>query len=285
MRYLAALATLLPLAAVAQVTPPRPAATPARQAALTAPGRLDTTQVAALRWRDVGPARGGRSVAVAGSVKRPNEYWMGTTGGGVFKTTDGGLNWAPASDRFFGGTIGAIAVDEQNPDIVWVGGGETQIRGNTSYGDGLWKSTNAGRTWELLSFKDDFISTIRIHPTNSNVAYIGVFGDVFKSSPRGLYKTTDGGKTFTRVLNVNDSTGVGDIGMEAQNPDVLYVSFWQAWRAPWGMSSGGIHSAIYKTTDGGATWDNLMKSAKGIPTGVVGKIGLAVSPALGADRA
>jgi photosystem II stability/assembly factor-like uncharacterized protein len=243
-----------------------------------APVTLDTTQLAALRWREVGPARGGRSVAVAGSVKRPNEYWMGTTGGGVFKTTDGGLNWAPASDRYFGGTIGAIAVDHQDADIVWVGGGETQIRGNTSYGDGLWKTTNGGRTWEMLGFKDEFISTIRVHPTNSNVAYIGVFGDVFKRGPRGLYKTTDGGKTFNRVLYVNDSTGVADIGMEAQNPDVMYVAVWQAWRKPWGMSSGGVHSAIYKTTDGGATWDNLMKSARGIPTGVVGKIGLAVSP-------
>ncbi len=279
----AALALLAPLALQGQARqveaapPPRPAprVVPAQ---LASPGRLDTTQLAGIRWREIGPARGGRSVAVAGSVKRPNEYWFGTTGGGVFKTTDGGLNWAPASDRYFGGTIGAIAVDPQDSDIVWVGGGETQIRGNTSYGDGLWKTTNGGRTWEMLGFKDEFISTIRVHPTNSNVAYIGVFGDVFKSGPRGLYKTTDGGKTFSKILNVNDSTGVGDIGMESQNPDVLYVSFWQAWRSPWGMSSGGIHSAIYKTTDGGATWTNLMRTAKGIPTGVVGKIGLAVSP-------
>ncbi len=267
-----AIAALLALAPALQAQP--------RATAVSLPSlpSLDTTQLAALRWREVGPARGGRSVAVAGSVKRPNEYWMGTTGGGVFKTTDGGLNWAPVSDRYFGGTIGAIAVDEQNPDIVWVGGGETDIRGNTSYGDGLFKSSNAGRTWERLGFKDEFISTIRIHPTNSNVAYIGVFGDVFKSGPRGVYKTTDGGKSFSRVLNVNDSTGVVDIGMDAQNPEVLYVAMWQAWRAPWGMSSGGIHSAIYKTTDGGATWSNLMKDAKGLPTGMVGKIGLAVSP-------
>jgi photosystem II stability/assembly factor-like uncharacterized protein len=274
MRKLVVLA-LLPAAAFAQA---RPVASARPIASLPAPSSLDSANLAAFRWREVGPARGGRSVAVAGSVKRPNEYWMGTTGGGVFKTTDGGLNWNPASDRYFGGTIGAIAVDEQNPDIVWVGGGETDIRGNTSYGDGLYKTSNGGRTWEMLGFKDEFISTIRIHPTQSNTAYIGVFGDVFKSGPRGLYKTTDGGKTFSRVLYVNDSTGVIDIGVDAQNPDVMYVAFWQAWRSPWGMSSGGVHSAIYKTTDGGANWQNLMKTAKGLPSGLVGKIGLAVSP-------
>ena len=266
--------------ASAQAT--RPAAPGSRtmvNVAPTAPMVVDTALFAALRWREVGPARGGRSVAVGGSVQRPLEYWMGTTGGGVFKTTDGGMNWAAASDKYFGGTIGAIAVDHQNPDVVWVGGGETQIRGNTSHGDGLWKTTDGGKTWTMLGFRDEHISTIRVHPTDANVAWIGVFGNVFKATPnRGVYKTTDGGKTFTKTLFVNDSTGVIDLATDASNPDVLYAAVWQAWRAPWGMSSGGIHSAIYKTTDGGATWTNLMKTAKGIPTGVVGKIGLAVSP-------
>ncbi len=240
---------------------------------------VDTSLFSALRWREIGPARGGRSVAVAGSVQRPLEYWMGTTGGGVYKTTDAGMSWQPATDRYFGGTIGAITVDHLNPDIVWVGGGETDIRGNTSYGDGLWKTTDAGRTWQMLGFKDEFISTIRTHPSNSNVAYIGVFGDVFKaSSNRGLYKTTDGGKTFSKVLYLNDSTGVIDIAMDVTNPEVLYVAMWQAWRSPWGMSSGGIHSGIFKSTDGGATWSNLHKTARGLPQGNIGKIGLALSP-------
>ncbi|MBL8961596.1 MAG: glycosyl hydrolase, partial [Gemmatimonadetes bacterium] len=171
----------------------------------------DTTSFAGLRWREIGPARGGRSVAAAGSVKRPNEYWMGTTGGGVFKSVDGGQNWAAASDRYFGGTIGAIAVDAQDPDIVWVGGGETDIRGNTAGGDGLWKSTDAGRTWSFLGWKYEHISAIRIHPTNKDVAWIGVFGNPFQAGDRGLYKTTDGGKTFSRVLYAGDSTGVIDI--------------------------------------------------------------------------
>ena len=240
---------------------------------------VDSSLFNALRWREIGPARGGRSVAVAGSAQRPLEYWMGTTGGGVFKTTDGGMSWQPASDRYFGGTIGAIAVDHLNPDVVWVGGGETDIRGNVSHGDGLWKTTDGGRTWQMLGFREEYISTIRINPTNPNVAYIGVFGDVFKSTPnRGVYKTTDGGKSFSKVLFVNDSTGVIDIAMDVTNAEVLYVAMWQAWRAPWGMSSGGIHSGIYKTTDGGATWTNLVTSAKGLPQGNIGKIGLAVSP-------
>ncbi|HEX4932491.1 MAG TPA: glycosyl hydrolase, partial [Gemmatimonadaceae bacterium] len=245
----------------------------------TAPMVVDTALFAALRWREVGPARGGRSVAVAGSAQRPLEYWMGTTGGGVYKTTDGGMSWQPATDRYFGGTIGAIAVDHLNPDVVWVGGGETDIRGNTSHGDGLWKTSDGGRTWQLLGFKEEYISTIRIHPTNPSVAYIGVFGDVFKATPnRGVYKTTDGGKSFSKVFFTSDSAGVIDIAMDVTNPEVLYVAMWQAWRAPWGMSSGGVHSGIYKTTDGGATWSNLVKEAKGLPQGLIGKVGLAVSP-------
>ena len=270
-------AALVPAALAGQAT--RAAA---RQVTAPAPSTsftVDTSHLAALRWREVGPARGGRSAAVAGSTQRPLEYWMGTTGGGVFKTTDGGMNWSPMSDRFFGGSIGAIAVDHQNPDVVWAAGGETDIRGNVSSGEGLWKTTDAGRNWKMLSFRDEYVSTIRVHPANASVAYIGVFGDVFKAgATRGVYKTTDGGQTFQKVLFVNDSTGVVDIAMDVQNPDVLYVAMWQAWRAPWGMSSGGSHSAIYKTTDGGATWANLMTSARGIPTGLVGKIGVAVSP-------
>ncbi len=269
--------TLTPLAGGAQA---RPAGVRAQAPLPPLPAMtVDTSLFNALRWREVGPARGGRSVAVAGSAQRPLEYWMGTTGGGVYKTTDGGMNWQAVTDRYFGGTIGAIAVDHQDPDVVWVGGGETDIRGNTSHGDGLWKTTNGGRTWQMLGFRDEHISTIRIHPTNPNVAYIGVFGDVFKATPnRGVYKTTDGGKTFNKVLFVNDSAGVIDIAMDVTNPEVLYVAMWQAWRAPWGMSSGGVHSGIYKTTDGGATWHNLVKESKGLPQGVIGKVGLAVSP-------
>ena len=263
-------------------TPTTPVARPARVVppAPTAPITLDSAVFGGLRWREIGPARGGRSVAVAGSVARPNEYWMGTTGGGVFKTTDGGLTWQPMSDRFFGGTIGAIAVDPRNPDIVWVGGGETCIRGNTAHGDGLWKTTDGGRTWTLLGFREEHIASIDVDWRNSSVAYLGVFGNPFAASAnRGLYKTTDGGRTFNKALFVNDSTGVIDVQLDPTNPDILYVATWQAYRTPWSMSSGGMGSGLYKSTDAGATWTNLSRTAQGFPKGVTGKIGIAVSPA------
>jgi photosystem II stability/assembly factor-like uncharacterized protein len=246
----------------------------------TAPMAIDTAAFATLAWRELGPARGGRSVAVAGSVQRPNEYWMGTTGGGVYKTTDAGLTWVPMSDRYFGGTIGAIAVDPRNADVVWVAGGETCIRGNTAHGDGLWKTTDGGRTWTMLGYRDEHIASIDIHPTRTDVVYLGVFGNPFKAGPdRGLFKTTDGGRSFAKVLFVSDSAGVIDVAMDPSNPDVLYAATWQAYRTPWAMSSGGAHSGIFKTVDGGATWTNLTRTASGLPRGVTGRIGLAVSPA------
>ncbi len=273
----------LPAAIDAQTAPTRPAArTMVRRdvpAAPSGPVTFDSTVFSALRWREVGPARGGRSVAAAGSVQRPNEYWMGTTGGGVYKTVDGGQNWAASSDSYFGGTVGAVSVDPQNADIVWVGGGETDIRGNTAGGDGLWKTLDAGKTWTRLGFRDEHIAAIRIHPTNKDVAWFAVFGNPFKSSEtRGVYKTTDGGKTFAKILYVNDSTGAIDIQLDPSNPDIIYAATWQAWRTAWAMSSGGMGSGIHKSLDGGATWTNLTRTATGLPTGVIGKIGLAVSP-------
>jgi len=266
----------------AQTRPaPRPAGVRATAVppAPSGPLTFDSTVFGALRWREHGPARGGRSVAVAGSVQRPNEYWMGTTGGGVFKSTDGGNNWAAASDKYFGGTIGSVAVDPQNADIVWVGGGETDIRGNTAGGDGLWKTTDGGKTWALLGFKEEHIAAIRIHPTNKDVAWFAVFGNPFRAGEtRGVYKTTDGGKTFSKVLFVNDSTGAIDIQLDPSNPDILYAATWQAYRTSWALSSGGMGSGIWKSTDGGAHWTSLTKTAKGLPTGVIGKIGLTVSP-------
>jgi photosystem II stability/assembly factor-like uncharacterized protein len=239
----------------------------------------DSLAFAALRWREIGPFRGGRSVAVAGSSKRPNEYYFGTTGGGVFKTTDGGITWAPVTDKYFGGTIGAIGISESNPDIVYVGGGEYPIRGNVSHGDGVWRTTDAGKTWTSLGLAETRqISRVRVHPTNPDIVYVGAQGHVFgPNAERGVYKTTDGGKNWRKVLFRNDSTGITDLVMDAKDPETLYAAFWQAWRTPWQLVSGGSGSGIFKTTDGGEHWTEITRNP-GLPQGVIGNIGLAVSP-------
>jgi photosystem II stability/assembly factor-like uncharacterized protein len=258
---------------------PPPANLPAN---LPAPTRaLDSLTLSQLRWREIGPYRGGRSVAVAGSVARPNEYYMGTTGGGVFKTLDGGHSWGPVTDRYFGGTIGAVEVAASNPDIVYVGGGEYPIRGNVAHGDGVWKTMNGGRTWELMGLGDTrHISDIVVHPTNPDLVYVAALGHVFApNAERGVYRSRDGGRTWQRILFVNDSTGVVDLVMDPGNPNVLYAGFWQAGRRPWILISGGPGSAIFKTADGGDTWSNITRNP-GLPqTGLVGNIGLSVSGA------
>ena len=252
-------------------------------ATLAAQSTVDTSAFGALSWRNLGPQRGGRSVAVAGSVSRPQEYWMGTTGGGVFKTTDGGDTWVPMSDRYFGGTIGAIAVAESNPDIVYVGGGEFPIRGNTSHGDGVYKTTDGGRTWTYLGLVETrHIAKIRVHPKNPDIVYVGALGPVFSTSNqnRGVSKSIDGGKTWKKILNRpgNDSTGVVELVMDPSNPEVLYAGLWEAYRKPWLLNSGGPGSGMFKTTDGGANWKELTRNP-GLPKGTIGNIGITVSPA------
>ena len=244
-----------------------------------APTDYDSSAFAALRWREIGPYRGGRSVAVAGSSKRTNEYYFGTTGGGAFKTTDGGITWTPVTDKYFGGTIGAIAVSESNPDIVYIGGGESPIRGNVSHGDGVWRTTDGGKTWTSLGLADTRqISRVRVHPTNPDIAYVGAQGHVFgPSAERGVFKTTDGGKTWRKVLYRNDSTGITDLVLDPNNPEIIYAAFWQAWRTPSQLVSGGAGSGIFKSTDGGEHWNEITRNA-GLPQGVIGNIGLAVSP-------
>ncbi|MFL5482993.1 MAG: WD40/YVTN/BNR-like repeat-containing protein [Gemmatimonadaceae bacterium] len=239
----------------------------------------DSSAFSALKWREIGPFRGGRSVAVAGSAKRPNEYYFGTTGGGVFKTADGGITWAPVTDKYFGGTVGAIGISESNPDIVYVGAGEYPIRGNVSHGDGVFKSTDGGKTWMSVGLADSRqISRVRVHPTNPDIVYVGAQGHVFgPSTERGVYKTVDGGKTWRRVLYRNDSTGITDLVLDPNNPEIIYAAFWQAWRTPWQLVSGGAGSGIFKSTDGGEHWTELTHNP-GLPAGVIGNIGLAVSP-------
>jgi photosystem II stability/assembly factor-like uncharacterized protein len=250
----------------------------ALSAQLTLP--LDSSALTGFRWREIGPYRGGRSVAVAGSVARPNEYWMGTTGGGVFKTTDGGQSWAPMSDRYFGGTIGAVEVAPSNPDIVYVGGGEFPIRGNVSHGDGVWKTTDAGRTWTYKGLADTkHIGDIVVHPANADLVYVGALGHVFgANAERGVFRSKDGGTTWEKILFRNDSTGVVDLVMDPNDPNVLYAGFWQARRHPWKLWSGGAGSGMFKTTNGGDTWTEITRNA-GLPAGVWGNIGISVSGA------
>ncbi|MEO5579535.1 MAG: glycosyl hydrolase [Gemmatimonadaceae bacterium] len=242
--------------------------------------QYDSAAFAALRWREIGPFRGGRSVAVAGSRSRPFEYYAGTTGGGVFKTTDGGMTWAPASDKYFGGTIGAVAVSESNPDIVYVGTGETPIRGNVSHGDGVFKSTDAGKTWSSVGLSDTRqIGRVRVHPTNPDIAYVAALGHVWgPNSERGVFKTVNGGKTWERVLYRSDSVGAVDLILDPRNPNILYATFWHAFRKPWKLVSGGPGGGIFKSTDAGRTWQDISRNA-GLPAGFLGKIGITVSPA------
>jgi photosystem II stability/assembly factor-like uncharacterized protein len=251
------------------------AAAPAR-----AQASYDSTAFAALHWREIGIFRGGRVVAAAGSAARHDEYWMGTTGGGVFKTTDGGSTWLPATDKYFGGTIGAIAVAPSNPDVVYVGTGEYDPRGNISPGDGVWRTTDGGKTWTSLGLAaTEQISRIRVDPSNPDVAYVAALGHIFGPNPeRGVYKTTDGGKSWTNVLFRDDSTGAGDLAMDPSNPEVLYAALWQVRRTPWTLVSGGKGSGIFKTTDGGAHWTELTRNP-GLPAGLWGNIGLTVSRA------
>ncbi len=233
----------------------------------------------ALEWRSIGPYRGGRAAAVTGVPGKPNLYYMGSTGGGVWKTNDGGNTWTNISDGFFGSSIGSIAVSDWDNNVIYVGQGESTVRGNVSYGHGVWKSTDAGKTWSFSGLKESrHIPRIRIHPKNPDIVYAAVLGDLFKSSQeRGVYKSEDGGKNWKRVLFANADAGAVDLCMDPNNPRILYASMWRIRRTPYSLESGGEGSAIYKSTDGGETWKNISAN-EGLPKGLWGISGVAVSP-------
>lgn len=240
---------------------------------------FDPAQFKAMQWREIGPYRGGRCAAVEGIASQPNTYYFGSVGGGVWKTTDGGETWKPVSDGFFGGSIGAIAASEWDPNVVYVGGGEKTVRGNVSHGDGMWKSTDAGKTWTHAGLADSrHIPRIRIHPRNPDLVYAAVLGHLFgPSTERGVYRTKDGGKTWERILFANENAGAIDLILDPTNPRVIYASTWRVRRSPYSLESGGEGSALWKSTDGGDTWKNLSR-AKGLPKGALGIIGVTVSP-------
>jgi photosystem II stability/assembly factor-like uncharacterized protein len=232
-----------------------------------------------LKWRNIGPFRGGRSVTSTGVVGKPHTYYMGSTGGGVFKTTDDGITWKNISDGFFKtGSVGAIAVAESDPNIVVVGMGEHAARGvMTSMGDGVYKSMDAGKTWSHLGLdKTRHISDVVIHPTNPNIIYVTAQGAQYApSKERGIYKTTDGGKIWKNILSVNNTTGASSLSMDMTNPRILYASMWQHQRYPWVMESGGENSGLFKSIDAGTTWT---KMKLGLPKDF-GKSGISVSRA------
>ncbi|ALJ01303.1 glycosyl hydrolase [Rufibacter tibetensis] len=233
-----------------------------------------------LTWRSIGPYRGGRSGTVTGVPGKPNLYYFGATGGGVWKTTDGGSTWQNISDGFFGGSIGAVAVSEADPNVIYAGEGEQTVRGNVSSGFGVWKSVDAGKTWQHIGLRNSkHIGRIRIHPTNPNIVYVAVMGDLYKShEERGVYKSTDGGKTWKRTLFANKDAGAVDLIMDPSNERVLYASTWNVRRTPYSFSSGGPGSGLWKSTDAGETWKEISRNA-GLPKGTLGIIGVAVSPA------
>jgi len=235
----------------------------------------------ALHWRSLGPERGGRSLAVAGSTARPFEYYFGATGGGLWKSTDGGTTWKPVTDgQITSSSIGAVAVAPSNPDIVYIGTGEADIRGNVIQGDGAYKSTDAGKTWTKIGLAEtQNISKIRVDPTNPDLVYVAAFGHHAAPNPdRGVFRSKDGGKTWEKVLYRDDKTGAIDIALDPNNPHVLYAALWEAFRNSHMMSSGGPGSGLFKSTDGGDHWTEISRNP-GLPKGVLGKIGVSVSGA------
>ena len=244
------------------------------------PSAEDSILLQTTQYRLVGPFRGGRSGAVAGDYKDKNTFYFGATGGGVWKTKDGGSNWVNISDGTFGGSIGSVAVAPSNSAIIYVGEGETTIRGNVSEGHGMWRSNDGGRNWQHIGLDDSrHIMRIVINPYNPDVVWVAALGHLYgPSAERGIFKTVDGGKNWKRVLFANENSGGAELVMEPGNPYVLYASTWNVDRTPYSLESGGPGSALWKSTDGGETWKNLNET-RGFPGNtVIGNIGIAVSP-------
>ncbi|QNJ97409.1 VPS10 domain-containing protein [Constantimarinum furrinae] len=239
----------------------------------------DESLYGALEYRLIGPFRGGRSAAVTGVPNKPNLFYFGATGGGVWKTEDGGRSWKNISDGFFGGSIGAIEVAEDDPNVIYVGGGEKTVRGNVSSGYGIWKTVDAGKTWTNMGLKNSrHIPRITTHPRDHNIVYAAVLGNIYKpTQERGVYKSIDGGKSWNKILFANEDAGAVDLIMDPNNPRILYASTWNVRRTPYSLSSGGDGSALWKSTDSGETWKEISTNT-GFAKGTLGIIGVTVSP-------
>ncbi len=240
----------------------------------------DPSQFAALKWRSIGPNRGGRSLTCAGSTSRLAEYYFGAVGGGVWKTTDSGTTWKPVSDgQLSSSSVGAIAVAPSNPDIVYIGTGETELRGNIMQGDGVYKSIDAGKTWVKTGLADtQAIAKIRVDPQDPNLVYVAALGHPYgPNTERGVFRSADGGKTWKRVLYRDDHSGAIELVMDPKNPKVLFAALWDVYRTPWMLNDGGAGSGFFKSVDGGDTWQEITRNT-GLPKGIIGKIGVAISP-------
>jgi photosystem II stability/assembly factor-like uncharacterized protein len=237
----------------------------------------NTAQLEGLNWRLIGPYIGGRVTTVTGVPDNPMLYYMGATGGGVWKTENAGTTWENLTDEYFRvGTIGAVAVAESDNNVIYVGTGESPIRGvTTSQGDGMWKSTDGGKTWKHIGLKESGqISRVRVHPQNPDMAWVAVQGQIWgPNEERGVFRTKDGGDSWEQVLKVSPDTGASDLSLDPTNPRILYAAMWNHGRKPWFIHSGGTDGGIYKSTDSGDSWQKL---GGGLP-GLVGKIGVDVS--------
>ncbi|MGH7689497.1 MAG: WD40/YVTN/BNR-like repeat-containing protein, partial [Gemmatimonadaceae bacterium] len=240
---------------------------------------FDSTLWSGMHYRSIGPFRGGRVTAVTGVASQPRTFYFGSTGGGVWKTTDAGATWNNVSDGFFAvASMGALDVANSDPNVVYAGTGSSKIRSNVSIGRGIYKSTDAGRTWRFIGLENvGQISTVRVDPTNPDIVFVAALGNPFVNNvDRGVFKTTDGGTSWKKVLYLGDSLGAADLELQPGNPNVVFATMWRGQRKPWTIISGSMAGGIYKSVDGGATWNKL---GGGLPTGLFGRANVAISNA------
>src|SRR5436305_71533 len=242
---------------------------------------LDDKALKGMKWRQIGPFRGGRALAVTGVAGDPETYYFGAVAGGVWKTQNGGLTWTPMTDKTGIMSIGAIAVAPSDPNVIYVGTGESCIRGNISYGDGMYKSVDGGKTWSQIGLEDtQHIAKIVVHPQNPDIVYVAALGHAYGPNElRGVFRSSDGGKTWQNLLYRDNKTGAIDLVFDPNNPHILFAALWEAQRTPWSLTSGGPGSGLYRSGDDGATWRRL--EGHGLPSGALGRIGVSVSGADG----
>ena len=244
---------------------------------------VNPTVLNGMKWRQIGPFRGGRVLAVTGVSGDSATWYFGGAAGGVWKSTDAGNNWKPIFDEQKIASVGAMAVAESDHNVLYVGTGEACTRGNITFGDGVYRSVDAGRTWKNVGLRDTRqIGAVIVHPSNPDVVLVAALGHAFgPNTERGVFRTADGGRTWTRVLYKDQDTGAIDVVFDPTNPNIVYASLWQMRRQPWYFSSGGSGSGLYKSTDGGITWSQLQ--GHGLPEGMLGRIGISVAGG-GTDR-